>query len=80
MRNFLLEKIQKKTSHDKIKKAQDPFIPFYDLNIDLDILTKQLQNNNIHEIKKTLEKLVSTYKSNTKIVDHLFVQQPNLND
>lgn len=77
---LLIGENPQKTIHDKIKKAQDPFIPFYDLNLDLDILTKQLQNNNIHEIKKILEKLVSTYKSNTKIVDHLFVQQPNLND
>ena len=77
---LLIGENPQETSHDKIKKAQDPFIPFYDLNLDLDILSKQLQNNNIHEIKKILEKLVSTYKSNTKIVDHLFVQQPNLND
>ncbi len=77
---LLIGENPQKTSHDKIKKTQDPFIPFYDLNLDLNILRKQLQNNNIHEIKKILEKLVSSYKPNTKIVDHLFVQHPNLND
>ena len=80
LEELLIGENPQKTSHDKIKKAQDPFIPFYDLNIDLDILTKQLQNNNIHEIKKILEKLVSTYKSNTKIVDHLLYNSLNLND
>ena len=33
---LLIGENPQKTSHDKIKKAQDPFIPFYDLNIDLE--------------------------------------------
>ena len=66
-----------KTSHNKIQKAQDLFIPFNKLNKDLNILTNLLKENNVNEIKDMLTKLVSNYKSETKIVDHLFLQQSN---
>ena len=64
-----------KTSHEKIQKARDPFISFNELNLDLNILTKKLENNEVSEIKEILKKLVSTFKSETSIVDHLFIQQ-----
>ena len=51
-----------KTIHEKIQKAQDPFIPFNKLNVDLNMLTK-LENNEVSEIKEILKKLVSTFKS-----------------
>ncbi len=66
-----------KTSHNKIQKAQDLFIPFNKLNKDLNILTNLLKENNVNEIKDMLTKLVLNYKSETKIVDHLFLQQSN---
>ena len=59
----------------KIQKARDPFIPFNELNIDLNLLTKKLENNEVSEIKEILKKLVSPFKSETKIVYHLFIQQ-----
>ncbi len=65
----------KKTNHEKIKKAQDTFIPFNELKIDLDTLKDLLQVNKAVEIKNMLKKLVHTYKSETKIVDHLYVEQ-----
>ena len=77
---LLIGENPQKTSHDKIKKAQDHFITFNELNLDLDLLINQLQSNKIYEIKEMLKKLVSTYKSNTKIVDLLFMQQQNLNN
>ena len=67
-----------KTSHDKIQKAQDSYTPFNKLNEDLNILKNLLKENNVNAIKDMLKKLVSTYKSETKIVDHLFSQQSNL--
>ena len=66
-----------KTGHDKIQKAQDSYIPFNKLNEDLNILKNLLKENNVNAIKDMLKKLVSTYKSETKIVDHLFSQQSN---
>ncbi len=64
-----------KTNHEKIKKAQDNFIPFNDLKLDLDTLRDLLQSNKAIEIKNMLKKLVYTYKSETKIVDHLYLEQ-----
>ena len=57
-----------KTTHEKIQKARDPFIPFNELNIDLNLLTKKLENNEVSEIKEILKKLVSTFKSETKLL------------
>tara|TARA_B100000575_G_C23125234_1_gene651844 strand:- start:525 stop:2465 length:1941 start_codon:yes stop_codon:yes gene_type:complete len=69
-----------KTSHDKIQKAHDSFIPFNKLNEELNILKNLLKDNNVNAIKDMLIKLVSTYKSETKIVDHLFLQQSNFDN
>ena len=64
-----------KTNHEKIKKAQDTFIPFDELKPDLDTLKDLLHVNKAIEIKNMLKKLVYTYKSETKIVDHLYLEQ-----
>jgi FlaA1/EpsC-like NDP-sugar epimerase len=68
----------KKTYHEKIHKAQDPFIPFDKLKKDLNILYTLLENNNIAKVKDMLSKLVSSYRSNSKIVDHIYKEQFNL--
>jgi FlaA1/EpsC-like NDP-sugar epimerase len=67
-----------KTIHEKIQKAQDSFIPFNKLKIDLDNLLNFIEENNAEEIKNTLSKLVTSYKSNSKIVDHFYEQQSNV--
>ena len=67
-----------KTYHKKIQKAQDPFIPYVQLKIDLDILYTALEDNNIAEVKKILAKIVPSYKSNFKIVDHIYEEQLKL--
>ena len=64
-----------KTHHERIKKAQDPFIPFDKLKLDLDKLSTLLSINNISEVKKTLEKLLPSYQSNSNIVDHIYKGQ-----
>ena len=66
-----------KTYHEKILKAQDPFIPFNQLKIDLDNLSTLLEENSIADVKDMLGKLVPSYQSNSKIVDHIFEEQLN---
>ena len=67
-----------KTYHDKIQKAQDPFIPYDQLKIDLDNLHVLLENNRVADVKDILSKLLPSYQSNSKIVDHIYVEQLNL--
>ncbi|MDC1002715.1 nucleoside-diphosphate sugar epimerase/dehydratase [Candidatus Pelagibacter sp.] len=66
-----------KTIHKKIHKAKDPFIPFDQLKIDLDNLSNLLQENSVAEAKYMLGKLVPSYQSNSKIVDHIYEEQLN---
>ena len=75
---LLLGENPKTTSHKKIQKASDPFIPYEKLKIDLDNLKIFLDQNNIFKVKQMLEKIVSNYKSNSKIVDHFYEHQKNL--
>jgi FlaA1/EpsC-like NDP-sugar epimerase len=66
-----------KTCHEKIQKAQDPFIPFNRLRIDLDNLSSLIEENGVAEAKDMLSKLVPSYQSNSKIVDHFYEEQLN---
>jgi len=66
------------TYHQKIKKAQDSFILFKKLKIDLDYLLNLIEENKVEEVKDTLSRLVTSYKSNSEIVDHFYEQQSNL--
>ena len=74
---LLLGDNPQKTSHEKIQKAQDPYIPFNQLKIDLDILSTLLEENKVAEVKDKLSKLLPSYQSNAKIVDHLYDEQLN---
>ena len=65
------------TIHKKIQKAQDPFIPFNKLKTDLDFLTNLIEKNKVEQVKHMLSNLVSSYQSNSKIVDHFYEQQSN---
>ena len=64
-----------KTDHTKIKKANDSFIPFTQLELELNNLKSLLDENNVNEVKNLLEKLLKLYKSNSNIVDHLYVEK-----
>jgi len=66
-----------KTFHEKIQKAQDPFIHFNKLKIDLDNLLNLIEENKVGEVKHVLSNLVSSYQSNSKIIDHFYEQQSN---
>ena len=65
------------TIHEKIQKAQDPFIPFSKLKIDLDHLSNLIEENKVDEVKHVLSNLVTSYQSNSKIIDHFYEQQSN---
>jgi FlaA1/EpsC-like NDP-sugar epimerase len=67
-----------KTFHEKIQKAQDPFISFSKLEINLDHLTNLIEENKVEEVKHVLSNLVPSYQSNSKIIDHFYEQQSNL--
>jgi FlaA1/EpsC-like NDP-sugar epimerase len=67
-----------KTFHEKIQKAQDPFISFSKLKIDLDHLSSLMEENKVEEVKHMLSNLVPSYQSNSEIVDHFYEQQSKL--
>jgi FlaA1/EpsC-like NDP-sugar epimerase len=66
------------TIHEKIKKAQDPFIPFNQLEKDLNALQSLLVTHKVAEVKAMLEKIIDTYQSEYKIVDYLYTEQAGL--
>jgi len=74
---LLIGEDPQKTYHEKIQKAQDPFIPLNRLKIDLDNLSSYVEENKVEDVKNLLTKLVPSYKSNSKIVDHFYEQQSN---
>jgi FlaA1/EpsC-like NDP-sugar epimerase len=75
---LLLGNNPQKTQHPKIQKAQDPFIPFNQLDVDLNNLRTLLDNNKVFEVKELLAKIVKTYQSNSAIVDHVYLEQSKL--
>jgi len=74
---LLLGDNPQKTYHEKIQKAQDPFIPFNKLKIDLDHLSNLIEENKVEKVKHMLSNLVTSYHSNSEIVDHFYEQQSN---
>jgi FlaA1/EpsC-like NDP-sugar epimerase len=66
------------TTHEKIKKAQDPFIPLHQLEKDLNALRSLLVAHKVAEVKAMLEKIIDTYQSEYKIVDYLYTEQAGL--
>jgi FlaA1/EpsC-like NDP-sugar epimerase len=72
---LLLGDNPQKTQHPKIQKAQDPFVPFNQLEIDLNTLKTLLDHNKVLEVKELLAKIVKTYQSNSVIVDHVYLEQ-----
>jgi FlaA1/EpsC-like NDP-sugar epimerase len=65
-----------KTKHAKIQKTQDPYIPFSQLEVDLNNLKILLNDNNkVLEIKQLLSKIVKSYRSNSEIMDHIYLEQ-----
>ena len=63
------------TNHVKIQKTNEPFVAFKKLEKDLDHLKNLLNLNNASDIKIFLNKIIGSYKSNSKIVDHIYIQE-----
>ena len=74
---LLLGDNPKKTYHEKIQKAQDPFIPFDKLKKDLDKLLNLIEDNKAANVKDMLKKLIPSYQSNANIIDHLHEEKYN---
>jgi FlaA1/EpsC-like NDP-sugar epimerase len=72
---LLIGQNPQKTYHEKIRKAQDPFIPFDQLKIDLYDLSILLEDNKVAEVINILGRLIPFYQSNSKIVDHIYEEQ-----
>ena len=75
---LLIGNNHQKTFHAKIQKAQEPFIPFEKLKINLDNLSVLLKDNKVSEVKEMMGKLVPSYHSNSRIVDHIYIEKSNL--
>jgi FlaA1/EpsC-like NDP-sugar epimerase len=76
---LLLGDNPQKTQHPKIQKAQDTFVPFNQLDIDLNTLKTLLDHNKVAAVKELLTKIVKTYHSNSAIVDHIYLEQSKFN-
>lgn len=74
---LLLGNNPQKTKHPKIFKAQEPFIPWSQLEIDLNTLMELINHNKIKEVKNILKKVVNDYIPDNKIVDNVYNQQIN---
>ena len=72
---LLIGENPQKTKHLKIKKTSDPYIPFYQLEVDLNILKNLLDRNKSKEVKDLLSKILKSYKSNSRIVDHIYTEE-----
>jgi len=63
------------TSHPRIMKAHDEFLPWSALKEKLDTLTIALNVNDVDVIKAILEQVVSGYQPDEKIVDWVYLEQ-----
>ena len=68
------------TMHPKIQRAQDPFIPWHDLEVDLETLKILVSHNNVEMILAVLQKLVGDYRSSDEVVDWVFSEQIRQNN
>jgi FlaA1/EpsC-like NDP-sugar epimerase len=74
---LLLGNNPQKTKHPKIQKAQEPFMPWIQLEIDLNTLKELIIHNKVQDIKYMLKKIVDDYDPINKIVDHVYNEQTN---
>ena len=72
---LLIGENPQKTNHPKILKASDPFVKFELLEKELKKLKNLLNSYKAAEVKNLLKKIIKLYKSNSEIVDHVYVEQ-----
>lgn len=68
-----------KTSHSKIQKINDPYIPLNKLELNIDKLKYLIEKNKVEKVKELLSKMIKSYKSNSKIVDHIHAEKTSIN-
>lgn len=71
---LLIGENPQKTNHEKIYKAQDPYISYNLLEPDLNNLFMLLEQNKVLEVKNLLSKLVTSFETNSKIIDHFYIE------
>jgi len=72
---LLIGENPEKTAHSKIQKISENFIPFDQLERELSHLKILLANDEVKEVKNLLGQLLKLYQSNSKIVDHIYIEQ-----
>jgi FlaA1/EpsC-like NDP-sugar epimerase len=65
----------KPTSHERIKKAQENFIPWSELEDKLKALEVVLNVNDVSVIKSMMQQLVAGYTPSDEIVDWVYLEQ-----
>jgi FlaA1/EpsC-like NDP-sugar epimerase len=63
------------TQHARIQRAQDSFIPWNELETDLNTLRIVLAHNDVDTILALLRKLVAGYQPSSQIVDWIYTEQ-----
>jgi len=64
-----------KTSNPKIQKINELYIPFNQLEKNLNDLKKLIEENRSNEVKTLLGQILKLYQTNTEIVDHIYKEQ-----
>ena len=72
---LLIENNSVPTNHPKIFKAQDKFISWDQLELEIKNLEKSISSNDLKEIINILKKLVNGYEPSDNIVDYVFNQK-----
>jgi FlaA1/EpsC-like NDP-sugar epimerase len=62
------------TSHPRIMKAHEEFLPWDELEIKLNILNRALESNNVPVIRILLKELVPGYKPESEVVDWVWME------
>ena len=75
---LLIEEVSEPTENPKIKKAKEIFIPWDELQIELNKLKKLVNKNDVKKIKQLLEDLKVGYVSNKETVDWTFTKKIQL--
>ena len=69
---LLLSDSPKKTKHPKIFKSKEPYIELKDLLLEMNILERLIEENDLNKIVKKLKSLVADYKPTGEIVDYTY--------
>ena len=63
------------TSHPRIMKAHEEFVPWPELSVRLDVLIDALNANDVPAIRNLLKELVPGYQPEGKVVDWVHLAQ-----